>query len=47
MSKLQKIQVEPMNSKSEKKDIITEMFKHFEIKVIDVTNQNSKSKKKK
>ena len=32
-------------SKPEKRDIMTEMFEHFGIKVIDVTNRNLKPNK--
>ncbi len=35
--------VKTVEPKLEKRDILTEMFEHFGIKVIDVSNQNSKS----
>lgn len=44
MSKLKKA---PLTSQPEKRDIMTEMFEHFGIKVIDVTNRRAKPNKKK
>lgn len=47
MAKIKKVQVETMKSKSEKRDILTDMFEHFGIKVIDVNAQIPKPNKKK
>jgi len=38
--------IETTKSKREKRDILTEMFEEFGIKVIDVTNQSPTIKKK-
>ena len=40
---MKKTLIETVKPKLEKKDILTEMFEHFGIKVIDVSNQNLKS----
>ena len=45
--KLKKTQLEPTDPQMEKRDIMTEMFEHFGIKVIEVTSQNSKFNKRK
>jgi len=39
--------IETTKSKQGKRDILTEMFEEFGIKVIDVSNQNSKPNKRK
>lgn len=46
MAKMKKIQVESIKSKPEERDILTEMFEHFGIEVIDVKSQVSKPNKK-
>ncbi|MDO8573239.1 MAG: hypothetical protein Q7R77_00640 [Candidatus Daviesbacteria bacterium] len=47
MTKLKKTQTKVMNPQPEKRDILTEMFEHFGIKVIDVTNAIPKTKYRK
>lgn len=47
MAQAKKVQIKTEQSKPEKRDILTEMFEHFGIKVIEVSNQNSKSNKRK
>jgi len=42
---MKKPRFETIKSKQGKRDILTEMFEHFGIEVIDVNNQNSKPKK--
>lgn len=46
MPKIKKKSVQTLESKPEKRDIITEMFEHFGIKVVNVTIQSSKLNKK-
>ena len=45
MAKVKKVQIKTVKLKSGKRDILTEMFEEFGIKVIDVSNQNSKPNK--
>ncbi|KKU03218.1 MAG: hypothetical protein UX99_C0003G0057 [Candidatus Amesbacteria bacterium GW2011_GWB1_47_26] len=45
MAKVKKVRIETVKFKPGKRDILTEMFEHFGIKVIDVSNQNSKPNK--
>lgn len=40
MTKEKKAQVESVKSKSEERDILTEMFEHIRVKVIDVSSQD-------
>ena len=47
MTKSTKVQIDITKSKLEKVDIVTEMFEHFGIKVIDVGSQVPKTNKKK
>jgi len=47
MIKPKKIRSQTIKSKFEKRDILTEMFEEFGIKVIDVSSQNSTPKSKK
>ncbi len=47
MKLLKKAHLESTNPKIEKRDILSEMFEDFGIKVVDVTNQNSRPRKKK
>lgn len=47
MAKVREVQVEAKRSNPEKRDILTEMFEHFGIEVIDVPAQNIKPNKEK
>lgn len=47
MTKVREARFETMKSKPEKRDIMTEMFEHFGIKVIDVDVEIPKPSKKK
>ena len=44
---MKKPRIQTIKSEQEKRDILTEMFEHFGIKVIDVSNQNPKLNKRK
>lgn len=43
MARVSKERVKTTKSKPEKRDILTEMFEHFGIKVIDVDNDGPKT----
>lgn len=47
MAKVNKAWIKTIKSKSGKRDILTEMFEHFRIKVIDVNNSGPKNKYRK
>ncbi len=47
MTKTRKIKLKTTKFTPEKRDIMTEMFEEFRIKVVDVSNQPSKSNKMK
>lgn len=47
MPMLRRTPVESNNPQLPKKDIITEMFEHFEIEVVDATPRNLKPSKRK
>jgi len=47
MSTIKKIRVKTLRSKLNKGDILTEMFEHFRIRVIDVTVKSPKPNNKK
>ena len=46
MAKIKKTHGKTIKSQSGKRDILTEMFEHFGIKVIDVNNNGSKPHEK-
>ena len=47
MVKMKKVSVKNMESKPEKRDILTEMFESFGIKVIEIGSQIPRTNKKK